>query len=81
MRANVKKFLPVLRRQIKEHGYAKIRQCLVTGDTKFLSGKDRREALSILDAENLGWPEIEAAFKNNVDFKQEYMGSFDIKGE
>lgn len=52
MRANVKKFLPALRKQIDEHGWDKIRDCLVKGKTKFLNPKDRREAILILDMEH-----------------------------
>lgn len=54
IRINVAKHLPVLRRQIAEKGYHDIRRCLVLGGryTKFLSNKDRRQALQILDAEN-----------------------------
>ena len=56
MRSNVKKYLPVLRRQIERQGYATVRECLVKGKTREMSGKDRREALQrqILDAENKG---------------------------
>jgi hypothetical protein len=51
MRAAVKKYLPVLRRQIQAQGWGAIRDALVKGRTNFLSKKDRFEAVKILDAE------------------------------
>lgn len=52
MRGKVEKHLPVLRKQIEGSGYPAIRKCLLTGKTKFLSRKDRFQALQILDVEH-----------------------------
>lgn len=51
IRVNVSKHLPVLRRQITANGWGPIRECLEKGNTKFLSAKDRRQAIQILDGE------------------------------
>lgn len=51
MRGNVRKCLPILRKQIHDSGYGPIRECLVRGKTIGMSGKDRREAIQILDEE------------------------------
>ncbi len=51
MRSNVKKCLPVLRRQIHDLGYDSVKEALVKGKTKFMSRKDRFEAMTILDLE------------------------------
>ena len=54
IRRNVATHLPVLRRQIAERGWPDIRRKLVAGYTKFLSHKDRKQAIRILDAEYPG---------------------------
>lgn len=52
MRANVAKHLPVVKRQIEKYGWLPVRKLLEQGKTKYLSGKDRREMIKILDAED-----------------------------
>ena len=51
IRSSVAKVLPVLRKQIHDLGYDVIRECLVKGKTRSMSGKDRRQAIQILDGE------------------------------
>lgn len=51
MRRNVEIHLPVIRRQIAKYGWNKVRPLLVIGKTRYLSVKDRREMIKILDAE------------------------------
>lgn len=44
--------MPVIQRQIAQYGYRKnIRPLLVKGQTRYLSAKDRREMIVLLDAE------------------------------
>lgn len=51
MRPNVAKKLPLVRAQIKRLGYQTVRNHFSRGNTKMLSGKDRREMLLIIEKE------------------------------
>lgn len=51
IRGNVARHLPVIRRQVEAANWPDIRTCLVNGRTKFLSPKDRRQIIQILDVE------------------------------
>lgn len=51
LRGKVRRYLPVLRKQIAQHGYPTIRECLIHDHTRQLSRKDRKQAIMVLDEE------------------------------